>query len=320
VRTPPPNHRRAALPRTFAVFTLAAFAAAGLAACGKGSNPADEQAAAEKSAHEAAIADLKQPIALISGYAPYAVMPEKTDKWAPARHIDLDKSTLCASNEIRYAANKARQKLETSSAEASKGVQAALRSVTEACADADEPDKLTKCAGAVKALDGALEKTSAAAAAMGVAGKYPRVAPESVTDEARKSMDTFLRARGPGAAEKAYVEKRADPKATPNDVIAACQAAQGDADAAASTFEKADEPIRLTAATRKMARDSQCRRLDELSKLNGDMTECGKDKKKAKTTECKIICGKVKNWLEDGLPAAAFTPIEKDHADICAKL
>jgi len=295
---------------------LAALGLLALAACNKGPSPEEQKAAAEKQAHEAAIADLKQPIALISAYAPYAVLPEKTDKYAPQRHIDLDKSTLCAANEIRYAANKARQKIETSSADATKGLQASLKAVTEACADADDPDKLAKCSGAVKALDGSLEKTGAAAAAMGVTGKYPRVAPDSVTPEAKAAIAPYLRARGPGAAEKAYVEKRQDPNAKAADVIAACQAAQVDADAAASAFEKADEPIRLTAATRKMARDSQCRRLGELENLNKDLLDC---KKKAKSTECHVVCGKVKGWLEEGLPAAAFTPIQKDYAGICDK-
>jgi hypothetical protein len=276
-----------------AVLFLALGAVVGLAACGKGTDPEAEKTAAEKSAHEAAIADLKQPIALIAAYEPYATFPDQTPKYTPAR-----------------------QKLEVSSADASKGVQAALKSVTEACADASEPGSLTKCADTVKALDGALEKAGAAASAMGVTAKYPRVAPESVTDEAKAAIAPFLRAKGPGAAEKAYVEKRSDPKATPADVIAACQAAQTDADAAAMTFEKADEPIRLVAVTRKMARDSQCRRLEELQNLNKDLLDC---KKKAKSTECKIVCGKVKNWMEDGLPAAAFTPIEKDYADICGK-
>ncbi len=295
---------------------LALALTSGLGGCGKGQNPADEQAAAEKSAHEAAIADLKQPIAIIAAYVPYARYPEGTDKYTPQRHPDLDKSTLAAANEIRYAANKARQKLEVSSANATKDLQGALKAVTEACADAVEPGTLTKCAGTVKALDAALEKTGAAAAAMGVAGKYPRVAPESVTDEARAAIAPFLKAKGPAAAETAYVAKRSDPKASPADVMGACQAAQGDADDAARNFEKADEPIRLVAVTRKMARDSQCRRLDELQNLGKDLIDC---RKKTKSTECRIVCGKVKNWIDDGLPAAAFTPVEKDYADICGK-
>ena len=240
---------------------LLVLAAAG---CGnKDKEAAHDEANTEKMAHEAAIAVLKQPIALIAGYSPYARFPEPTGKFFPARHIDLDKSTLCAANEIRYAANQARQKLEVSRANATKDIQAALRGVTGACAEADEAEKLGKCADAVKALDIALERASSAAAAMGVGAKYPRVAPEAVTVEARAAMASFLKARGPSANESAFVQKRNDPSASPADVLAACQSAQEAADAAAQAYEKADEPIRLVAVTRKMALDTQCRRLGE---------------------------------------------------------
>jgi hypothetical protein len=293
--------------------------ALGAAACSKGGGAegSDPSAAdGEKKAHEAAIADLKQPIALIAGYVPFAHYPEKPDKYFPARHPDWEKSTICAANEIRYAANKARQKLEVSSANATKDIQAALRGVTGACADAEDTDKLAKCSEAVKALDTALEKANTAAAAMGVTAKYPRIADDAVTEEAKTAMATFLKARGPGNNEKALVEKRNDPKASPADVIAACQAAQDDANNAASTFEKADEPIRLTAATRKMAMDSQCRRLGEIDGLSKDLAGC---KKKPKSADCKVVCGKMKIWVDDGYPAAAFTPVTKDYDEICGK-
>jgi hypothetical protein len=287
----------------------------GLLACGKNDGAAAE-AAAEKQAHEAAMADLKQPVALIAGYAPYAKYPDNPDKYFPARHPDYEKSTLCAANEIRYAANKARQKLETSSAKATVDLQAALGALTQACAEADDTDKLAKCGASIKALDAALAKTSAAAAALGVAGSYPRVAPESVTDEAKKAMATFLKARGPGDAEKAFVAKRSDSAVSPTDLSSSCEAAQAAAGDAADAYEKADEPIRLVAATRKMAMDSQCRRISEIINLSRDLGEC-KAKKKMKTPDCKTVCGKVKNWVDDGFPAAAFAPLEKDYTDQC---
>jgi hypothetical protein len=294
-------------------------ALAGVAGCGKGGDKGAEtggEADADKKAHEAAIADLKQPIALVAAYSVFSHYPENPDKYFPARHPDWEKSTLCAANEIRYAANKARQKLEVSSSAATKDVQAALGAVTGACADADDPDKLAKCTAAVKGLDAALDKAGAAAAAMGVAGKYPRVAPDSVTDEARNAMASFLKARGPGPNEKTFMDKRGDAKAQPSDVIAACQSADDDAAAAAQAFEKADEPIRLVAATRKMALDSQCRRLGELDGLAKDLAGC---RKKPKSADCKVTCGKMRIWVDDGFPAAAFAPVAKDFEDICSK-
>lgn len=285
-----------------------------LAGCGKGDAGA-EAAEATKKAHAAAITALRQPVALIAVYAPYAKYPEGTDKYAPQRHSDLDKSTECAANEVRYAANKAKQKLEVD-ADAATDLQAAFGAVTQACADATEPGSLTKCTAAVAALDASLDKTGAAAAALGVAGKYPRIGPDAVTDEAKAAIAPFLRAKGPGDNEKAYVAKRADPRASVVEVQSACAAADGDAAAAMSAFEKADEPIRMVAVTRKLALDSQCRRLDEIQGLSKDVGDCRK-KAKAKTTECKIVCGKAKNALEVGLPAAVFAPLEKDVADIC---
>ncbi len=299
--------------RTAPSLVLAVLA---LAACGKGDNTASAEAEAEKKAHEAAIADLKQPIALIAGYSPYSRYPEHPDKYFPVRHPDWEKSTICAANEVRYAANKARQKLETSTAKATVDLQAALRTVTQACADAEDQDKLAKCNDAVKALDASLDKTNAAAAALGVTAKYPRIAPDAVTDEARTAMSAFLKARGPGPAEKTFADKRSDPKVTPTDIAAACQAADDDASSAAQAYEKADEPIRLVAATRKMAMDSQCRRIGEISNLSKDLADC---RKKPKSADCKVVCGKMKIWVEDGYPAAAFVPVTKDYEDICGK-
>jgi hypothetical protein len=289
-----------------------------LAACGK-SDPgaAGADADAEKKAHEAAITALKQPIALIAAYLPYAGYPADTgDKYTPKRHPDLEKSTLCAANEMRYAANKGRQTLETSSANATKDLQVALRNVTEACADAAEPEMLDKCGASVKALDDALAKTGAAATALGVAGAYPRVAPEAVTDEARAAIAPFLKAKGPGANDKAYWAKRSDPAASMADVIAACQTAAGDASDAARIFDKADESIRLIAVMRKIAMDSQCRVLGEIQDLRKDVNDC---RKKAKSADCKIVCGKGKAAVDAGLPAATFALMEKEYTDICEK-
>jgi hypothetical protein len=299
----------------FSALVAAVAVAAALGGCGKGDKPeVTGERDGEKHAHEAAIADLRQPIALIAGYTPYAHYPENPDKYFPVRHPDWEKSTLLAANEIRYAANKARQKLEASSAEATKGVQAALGAVTGACADADDPDKLAKCTAAVTGLDAALEKASTVASVMGVTGKYPRIAPDSVTDEARTAMASFLKARGPGPNEKTFIEKRSDAKATPAEVMAACQSADDDASSAAQAFQKADEPVRLVAATRKMALDSQCRRLGEIDGLAKELAGC---RKKPKSADCKATCGKMKIWVDDGFPAAAFAPVAKDFADIC---
>ena len=95
-----------------------------------------------------------------------------------------------------------------------------------------------------------------------------------------------------------------------------CQAAASEAEATQKAFERADEPIRLVAVTHKMAIDSQCTRLSTAEGLRKDVSDC---KKKAKSAECKVTCGKAKNMLDDGLPAATFEPLAKDYAAICEK-
>jgi hypothetical protein len=65
-----------------------------------------------------------------------------------------------------------------------------------------------------------------------------------------------------------------------------------------------------------MAVDSQCTRLSTAEGLRKDVEGC---KKKAKSAECKVTCGKAKNMLDDGLPAATFEPLAKDFAAICEK-
>jgi hypothetical protein len=297
-------------PLLLGLFSLA------VVACGKGGDGADAAAAAEKKAHETAIADLKQPIGVISAYQPYAKYPEEKEKYFTKRRGDIEKSTLAAANEMRYAANKARQTLETSSAAATKDVQAALRTVTTACADAAEKEMIDKCGVAVTALDGALEKATTAAAALGVTGKYPRIAADSVTEEAKKGIANFLKAKGPGAGDGQFAQKRNDPAASVQDVMTACQAAASDASDAASTYEKAEESIRLIAVMRKMAADAQCHQIEQMESLRKDLTDC---RKKAKSTECKIVCGKAKNAVDDGFPAAAFASMATDFADICEK-
>lgn len=288
-----------------------------LAACGKGKDENGE-AEAEKKAHESAIADLKQPIALISVYAPFvSYPPESKDKYFPKRHTDLEQSTQTAANEVRYAANKAKQTLEVSSAKATVDLQGALKNVTTSCADAVEPEMLDKCNAALKALDASLEKTQAAATAMGVAGKYPRIGPDAVTPEAKKAIDPFLRSKGPTDADKAYAQKRADAGASVADVITACQAAMNDASSAASTFEKAEESIRLIAVKRKMSMDSQCHILEVVQGLQKDVNDCRKKPKN--NTDCKVVCGKAKNVLDEGVPAAAFQSLQTDFNDVCDK-
>lgn len=298
--------------RALAVLALGLAFGAG---CGN-SDDGKAKAEAEKKAFDAAAAVLVEPIGLISAYQPHLSLPDLSKKYTPPRKNDVDKALFEAANEIRHAANGASQNVERAGAEGTKELEAALKSVAVACTDPPGDAEIAKCAAAVTALDAALAKADAARTAAGAATKIPRIAPESVTENAKKSLAAFLKAKGPGTAEQALIAKRADPNAAAGDVIAACQAAATEAEDVQRQFEHAEEPLRLVAVTHKMAVDSQCGRLSAAEGLRKDVGDC---KKKAKSPECKVTCGKAKAMLDDGLPAAAFEPLAKDYAANCEK-
>jgi hypothetical protein len=280
-----------------------------------GTTTTEDAGGGDKAALEAAAKLLREPVALIAAYQPSLRGPDGKDPYAPQRRNDALKAMACAAGEVRFAANGARQKLTP--APATKDVEAALAEVSKSCADAQDDAAFEQCGKSVAALDAALGKTAAAATAAGVTTKIPRVAPDAVTDEAKKAIAPFLKAKGPGPAEQAYIAKRGDAKAEFGDVSAACQAADDEASQVAAAFEKAEEPLRLTAVTHKLALDTQCRILGETDTLRHDLADC--KGKKAKSTECKIVCSKVKTRVEEGLPAAVFATLQQDADKICEK-
>jgi len=289
-----------------------ALAVAFTPACGGGDDKA-AAAEAERKAQEAAATELKEPIALISAYLPY-LRPADTskDRFSPKRRPDEERSTAYTAEEIRHVANSARQSLKGDSP-VIKDIVTALQNVAASCTEANDPTAIDKCSGSIDKLNDTLKKSEGAS--QGGAVKFPRVGPESVTEQAKKGIATFLRAKGPGDATKAYITKRSDPNVTTADLSSACQSAVDEAGSSAMAFEKAEEPIRLIAVTRKMSMESQCGVLTATETLHKDLKDC---RKKAKTPDCKAICGKAKVRVDDGVPAAAFLPFEKDYAEICA--
>jgi hypothetical protein len=288
-----------------------ALALAITSACGGGDDKA-AAAEAERKAQEAAAAELKEPIALISAYLPYLRPVDTKDRFMPKRRPDEERSTAYAAEEIRHAANSARQNLKGDSP-VIKDLVSSLQNVAASCTDAQDSTAIDKCSGAIDKLSETLKKSESAS--QGGAVKFPKVGPESVTDQAKKAITGFLRAKGPGDAAQTYMKKRSDPNVSTADLSAACQSAMDEAGAAAMAFEKAEEPIRLIAVTRKMSMESQCGILTAMETLHKDLKDC---RKKAKTPDCKAVCGKAKVKVEDGVPAAAFLPLEKDYAEICA--
>ncbi len=252
---------------------------------------------------------LKEPLALIAGYKAFIVPPDTKEKYVPKRRPVYDRSAAAASNEVRAAANDARQKIPSTAGPVGGDITKALNDTAGACADAADDDAFKKCIDAVNALDDALGKAQTAS---GV--NFGKVATATPTDASKKAVGRLEKAKGPGPAEKVFFEKRADPSASAKDVIAACQTAAAEVDTIANQFEKADEPVRVTAVTHKMNIDAQCHRLETLADLQTNVTDC---KKTPKKPECVTACGKAKAEIEEGVPAAAFETLTKAVADSC---
>jgi hypothetical protein len=294
---------------------MVAGVVAGLAACGENDAGGGSSAPRDpKAVHEAAMAALAKPVALISAFLPHLGPHEEKDRYAPKNRPELERAATAAANEIRHAANGVRQKLEKGKPEATKDLVVALGNISGGCTDASDSERHAKCKATVDALDKALEKASADAAAAGASGKYPRVSPESITDDARNELTGLLKARGPGAAEKDYLAKRGDEKVPVADLYATCQAAVAEAGDVQSVMERADEPIRLVAVTHKMSLESQCNKLNNADVLHREVVAC---KKTPTKDECKIACSKAQAVVRDGVPAAALLVMEKDVAEIC---
>jgi uncharacterized protein YukE len=283
----------------------------------KGNDEAAEKAAAEKKALEAALPEIGKSVALISAYLPYTGDPGAKEKYATKRRNDMQRATEQAANEIRHTANGGRQRIDVGGSAATKELAAAFAAVSTACTDANEQAKLDGCNAKVKALDEALGKFEAACSAAGISAKVPRVGPAAITDEAKKAIAPYVKARGPGKAEAEFFAKCADEKATIAAVIEACKAAASETEQISNAYEKADEPIRVLSATHHMSVNSQCNALAATETVQKEVLEC---KKKPTAPECKTSCGKAKTILDDGIPAAAFASMAKEYAEICEKI
>jgi len=282
----------------------------------KGNDEAAAKAAGEKKALEAALGVIGKPIALISAYLPHTADPGAAEKFAAKNRSDMQRATELAATEIRHAANSARQLVDRGDSAATKALAEAFAAISAACTDANEQAKLDACTAKVKALDDALGKFEAACTAAGITAKVPRVGPAAITDEAKKAIASYEKARGPGQAETAFVAKKADPQATVAAVIEACRAAASDTEQVADTYKNAEEPIRILAATRKMSLESQCNGLTAAETLQKELADC----RKKPSAECKLSCAKAKTIVDNGVPAAAFASFPKDQSEVCEKI
>jgi hypothetical protein len=290
-----------------------------LVACSGGKNA---NTGPDKAAYETAMSELKEPIGLIAGYLPQLRNPdkEKPPRFLPERRPDILNTGFYAANEIRHAANTGRQQAERSASVVSKELAAPLLEVAKGCADPKEPEQIDKCAATVKALDQALEQTAGKAKAAGVSAPFPRINPESVTDKAKASMASFLKAIGPGAAEKDFLAKLSNDATTAEEIFAACEGASAEAKATEDEVTKVGEEIRKVAVHHRLFQESLCNHLGAAAFAQAGLDACRKDKEKRapkKSSECLSACGRVRKTVDDGVPAAAFSKLGADWDELC---
>ncbi|HVY45374.1 MAG TPA: hypothetical protein VHB21_05820 [Minicystis sp.] len=281
------------------------------AACGGKDSKAEDPAAASKKGAEQAAEVVKEPVALIAGYRPFLAPVDTTKPYVPKRQPVHERAAAAAANEIRHAANSARQKIRTDWGPVAGDVQKALVDVLSACADATEDAQFAKCDKSVGALDETLGKAQLTS---GVT--FPRLATATPSEASKKAIEKLARAAGPLAAEKTFLAKRADASASAADVVNACQNAAAEIDQIQPDYEKADEPIRIVAVTHKMNIDAQCHTIGETDDLQKEVVAC---KKTPKKHECVETCGKAQARIDEGVPAAAFASLAKDVEASCKK-
>jgi hypothetical protein len=288
-------------------------------ACGSGKNA---NTGPDKTAYETAISELKEPVGLIAAYVPHLRNPdnEQPPRFFPKRRPDVLNAGLYAANEIRHAANIARQQGERSPSVVSKELAVPMLEVAKGCADPKEPEQIDKCMAVVKTLDQALEQAAGKAKAAGAGAPFPRVKPESVTDKAKATIVSFLKAIGPGPAEKEYLAKLSNDATTADDIIAACEAASAEAKATEDEVTKVGEEIRKVAVHHRLAMESLCNHLGAAAFAQAGLEACRKDKEKhaiKKSSECLSACGRVRKTVDDGVPAAAFSKLGADWDELC---
>ena len=302
------------------------IALAALAACnGKDA----DQAASQKKDFETAIAELKEPVAIISIYQPFLTEADPGE-YAPKRRSNINEAMFQAANEIRHAANRARQVGSRTGSVVAKELTQPFLAVAKACAAPEEPAHVARCKKAVQTLDGQLAEVAAKSMALGVTTKFPRIAPEHVTDKAKKSIEWYLKAKGPSELEKKYRALRASKKAEIQEVIMACRAAEGEANTVMMTLEKKDETLHKLAAKHKIAVEAECNRMNFLANTHDEINNCrvdpdkppiklDKEAQEEKDKKCNLACANGRKVVADGVPVAALHKLETDYKEVCTK-
>jgi len=279
----------------------------------------------DKAAYETAIVELKEKVALIAIYLPHLDKP-KVQKYDPEKRTDLDRACSFAANEIRHAANSANQHSTRSKSQVVKELAPHFATISKICANLEGDEAIATCKAGVNKLDATLQEYASKASAAGATGKFPRIAAEFITDNAKNAIKPFVQAKGPGKEEAKYLAMRRDPKVAPDILAMACDAAANEAGATMKAMTAAgNDEVRKVSAHHKAAVDGQCNRTKGSAALVATLTSCKErldDVKKDEDleAECVLACSKTKGRIKRGIPAAPFEPLVGLNEDVCKEL
>jgi hypothetical protein len=300
-----------------------------LAGCPAGGDPKSDQVPSGPQAFDQAATELTDYVGIVSAYAPYLEMPKREGKYAPKIGADHQHAAYVAGDEIRHAANKMRQ---FSKSPVVKTMDEALSNLTRSCMNAKEEPGWTKCKNAVAVFDKALADKGQEASTAGSTAKWPRVAPETVTDRIRQKMGPFLDSIQPNEPEKQLLAKLTDPNAKPEDITGTCEAADQAQQAVTKKFDKGPEELHKLSAKHQQRIVGLCAQLGRAAGVFTEVRLCREEEKdpKHKTKkkeeleereqQCKLACGHVKARLEEGVPAAVFETMQQDYDEYCKEL
>lgn len=285
--------------------------------------------ASVKKQYEDAIKDLKEPVGLIAAYRPFLNEPVRR-KYDKKHRADVLEAMIQAADEVRHAANQGRQAGVRSGSSVSKELAPAMLEVSKICAALEEKTEVDKCAAEVDKLDKALGLAADKAKAAGVAAPFPRVAPESVTEKAKKSVGPYLAANGPGKIEKEYLKKRKDPKVRGDEVLQSCRSASGEAKTVMEGLDGKNDTLHKLAAKHYLLIDSLCNRLSFSLTTYDGVLKCKEDpdapappkpptkeEKEKAESECRLQCANARKLIHDGVVSAQLEKMKDDFKEIC---
>ena len=284
---------------------------AGLAACGQGEAEPEDP----KVGYQGAADAIAKPVAIIAAYRPHLDMPKLEGEYVPKDRSDLDTARKYAADAIRHVANEVRQHGLRSKSATREKLAEPFTAVAVACATPDHDKAIEGCKESLVALDKALAEAETKAKEAGVSS-FPRLEGAGGDEAAKKVIQPFLDAMGPGPAEQKLLAAMESDSAKPDEVVAACETAKNEQQAVVDRIGESQEDLQKVAIVHHQKMVAWCTRLGEMASYLQGLDLCEKD---PDTDECKELCARARRRISQGVLARAFEPLKERHPEVCDK-